>query len=256
MRKPSYSVTLRNEYLLERIKDIKGEHPFWGYRRVWAYLRYIDGLIVNKKRVYRLMREHNLTVKPNTRLIAKRVSERPKPRADKPKQWWGIDMTKVMTDRGWVYVVIVLDWYTKKIVGHFSGTRATSREWLEALEKGLNREFPQGVRGNGLKLMSDNGSQPTSLSFMKACSNLEVQQVFTSYNNPKGNADTERMIRTMKEELFWLREWENERELRLELDKWVEYYNRSYLHSAHGYRTPIQAEVEYYRNYASHKNAA
>ena len=63
MRKQSDSVTLRNEYLLERIKDIKADHPFWGYRRVWAYLRYIDGLIVNKKRVYRLMRENNLTVK-------------------------------------------------------------------------------------------------------------------------------------------------------------------------------------------------
>jgi putative transposase len=251
MRKKSNSVALRNEYLLVRIKAIKKDHPFWGYRRVWAYLRYIDRLIVNKKHVYRLMRENNLTVKPNTRLIAKRVSERPKPRADKPNEWWGIDMTKVMTERGWVYwvyVVIVLDWYTKKIVGHYSGTRATSREWLEALEKGLNREFPVGVRGNGLKLMSDNGSQPTSLSLMKTCSNLEVEQVFTSYNNPKGNADTERMIRTMKEELFWLREWENERELSLELDKWVDYYNRSYLHSAHGYRTPFQAEEEYYRN--------
>jgi len=256
MRKPSYSVALRNEYVLERIKEIKADHPFWGYRRVWAYLRYIDGLIVNKKRVYRLMREHNLTVKPNTRLIAKRVSERPKPRPDRPRQWWGIDMTKVMTDSGWVYVVIVLDWYTKKIVGHYSGTRATSREWLEALEKGLNREYPQGVRGHKLKLMSDNGSQPTSLSFVKACSNLEVEQVFTSYNNPKGNADTERMIRTMKEELFWLREWKGESELSKELDKWVDYYNRSYLHSAHGYRTPVQAEEEYYRNYASHLNAA
>jgi len=256
MRNTSYSVTLRNEYILKRIKDIKAEHPFWGYRRVWAFLRYIDGLIVNKKRIYRLMRENNLTVKPNTKLIAKRVSERPKPRADKPKQWWGIDMTKVMTDSGWVYVVIVLDWYTKKIVGHYSGTRATSIEWLEALNKGLNREYPQGVRGQGLKLISDNGSQPTSLSFIKACSNLDIQQVFTSYNNPKGNADTERMIRTMKEELFWLREWESERELSLELDKWVEYYNRSYLHSALGYRTPIQAEEEYYRNSASHKNAA
>ena len=94
MRKQSNSVTLRNEYVLKRIKDIKGEHPFWGYRRVWAYLRYVDGLIVNKKRVYRLMRENNLTVKPNPRLIAKRLSERPKPRPDRPKQWWGIDMTK------------------------------------------------------------------------------------------------------------------------------------------------------------------
>jgi putative transposase len=42
MRNTSDSVTLRNEYLLKRIKDIKAEHPFWGYRRVWAYLRYID----------------------------------------------------------------------------------------------------------------------------------------------------------------------------------------------------------------------
>ena len=102
MRNTSDSVTLRNEHLVIKIKDIKAEHPFWGYRRVWAYLRYIDGLIVNKKRVYRLMREHGLTVKANPRLIAKRVSQRPKPRPDKPKQWWGIDMTKVITNTGWV----------------------------------------------------------------------------------------------------------------------------------------------------------
>jgi transposase InsO family protein len=51
-----------------------------------------------------------------------------------------------------------------------------------------------------------------------------------------------RSIRTIKEELLWLREWESERELSCELDKWVQYYNRSYLHSAHGYRTPIRVE--------------
>jgi transposase InsO family protein len=73
---------------------------------------------------------------------------------------------------------------------------------------------------------------------------------------PKGNADTERMVRTMKEELFWLREWENERELSLELDKWVQYYNRNYLHSAHEYRTPVRVEEQYYKSHDSHKNAA
>ncbi|MEQ9618881.1 MAG: integrase core domain-containing protein [Deltaproteobacteria bacterium] len=88
---------------------------------------------------------------------------------------------------------------------------------------------------------------------MKACSATEVEQVFTSYNNPEGNADTERMIRMMKEEHFWLSEWGNERELSHELDKWVVYYNGRYLHSAHGYRTPIQAENEYY---TLHTNAA
>ena len=104
--------------------------------------------------------------------------------------------------------------------------------------------------------MSDNGSQPASLSFMKACSNLGIHQAFTSYNNPKGNADTERMISTRKEELFWLRGREIERELSLELDKWVEYYNRHYLHSAHGYRSPNQAEVEYCKNHNLQLNAA
>jgi putative transposase len=62
--------------------------------------------------------------------------------------------------------------------------------------------------------------------------------------------------RTIKEELFWLREWKGEAELSKELDKWVQYYNSSYLHSAHGYRTPKQAESKYYRNHASYLNAA
>jgi len=83
---------------------------------------------------------------------------------------------------------------------------------------------------------------------MKSCSNLEVEQVFTSYNNPKGNADTQRMIGTMKEELFWLREWESEREITLELDKWVQYYNGNYLHSALGCNSPIRLDSEFYKN--------
>ena len=154
-------------------------------------------------------------------------------------------MTKVMTDSGWVYIVIVLDWYSKKVVGHYSGSQATSRHWLEALDKALNRQFSDGVRGHNLHLMSDNGSQPTSLRFMKACSSLKVNQAFTSYNNPKGNADTERMMRTMKEELLWLREWPSSTELSEELDRWIEYYNESYLHSALGYRPPNRAEETY-----------
>ena len=93
--------------------------------------------------------------------------------------------------------------------------------------------------------MSDNGCQPTSLRFMKACADLKVDQTFTSYNNPKGNADTERMMRTLKEELLWLREWSGANELTTELDRWVEYYNECYLHSALGYRPPNQAEETY-----------
>lgn len=245
MRRPSSSVAKRNKPVLERIRQIKGDHPFWGYRRVWAHLHYVDGLLVNKKRVYRLMKEHNLTVKPNHRLKAKRLSNRKKPRPNRPDQWWGIDMTKVITESGWIYIVIVLDWYTKKVVGHYSGIQAKSCHWLEALDMGLNRQLPDGARAHRLHLMSDNGSQPTSVSFMKACSRMGIDQAFTSYNNPKGNADTERMMRTLKEELLWLSEWHSESELKFALDKWIEKYNESYLHSALGYKPPNQVENEH-----------
>jgi len=91
---------------------------------------------------------------------------------------------------------------------------------------------------------------------MKTCSNLDIKQIFTSYNNPQGNADTERMIRTIKEELLWLREWTNETELTQELDNWVECYNRNYLHSALGYKTPLQKYVEFYSKDNTKKTAA
>jgi len=77
---------------------------------------------------------------------------------------------------------------------------------------------------------------------------LDINQAFTSYNNPKGNADTERMLRTLKEECLWLREWANPFELVDELKVWVESYNNSYLHSALGYKTPAQAELGYLRS--------
>lgn len=257
-RRTSARVIELNAPIVGRIEAIKADHPFWGYRRVWAHLRYIDGLEVNKKRVYRLMREHGLTVQPDTRLRAKRTSSRPKPRATRPNQWWGIDMTKILSRRsGWVHVVIVLDWHTKKYLGCHAGQRATSRDWLAALERACDAQFPvRGVRGQGVHLMSDNGCQPTSLSFMSACRTLGIKQAFTSYGNPKGNADTERAIRTMKEELLWLREWEDEHEVAEAVEKWMTSFNEHYLHSALGYTTPNAFERNHQRGPDTHLHAA
>jgi transposase InsO family protein len=233
----------RNASIVSRIQALKAEHPFWGYRRIWAQLRFVDGLPINKKRVLRLMRAHALLVKPNVRLKATGTPQRSKPRPTVPNQWWGIDMTKVLAGPiGWVYIVLVLDWYTKKIVGYSAGLQAKAAHWLLAVEQGMAQQFPQGAQSQGLSLMSDNGCQPTSVAFMKACATLGITQAFTSYNNPKGNADTERLMRTLKEELLWLREWTSPLELERALAAWIEWYNTRYLHSALGYRTPCQVE--------------
>jgi len=190
------------------------------------------------------MKRHHLLASQTTHDVP-RVSTRPKPRPDRPNQWWGIDMTKAMTAQGWAYVVVVKDWYTKRVVGHYCGRTATAREWLMALERAVQRQFPYGVRDRGLHLMSDNGSQPTAETFMKACSLLGIHQAFTSYNNPKGNADTERIMRTLKEELVWLQEWRDPFELSAALDVWIENYNATWLHSALGYQTPNRVEESY-----------
>jgi putative transposase len=245
-RGPYAKVAARNGALLERVRELKADHPFWGYRRVWAYLRYIDGLTVNQKRVYGVMKANDLLVKPNPKLRARRKADTRKPRPSRPNEWWGIDMTKVMVEGfGWVYLVVVLDWHTKKVVGHYAGLQARAWHWLVALNRAVNRQFPGGIEGQSLNLMADNGCQPTSLAFMRACAALSIHQVFTSYSNPKGNADTERFLRTLKEELVWLHEWTSPTAFFEALDRWLADYNASYLHSALGYRAPNAVEAEH-----------
>src|SRR6266545_5034939 len=191
-RQRSLRVLQRDEGLLPRIQALKAEHPFWGYRRIWASWRVVEPLSVNKKRMLRLMRAHRLLVTPNLRLKAKRTPTRSKPKPTKPNEWWGIDMTEVLVQGfGWVYIVIVLDWYTKAIVGYYAGLQCTAKHWLAALARAVNQQFPAGARGQGLSLMSENGCQPTSRAFIEACHTLGIHQASTSYHNPKGNAETE-----------------------------------------------------------------
>lgn len=153
------------------------------------------------------MREHSLMV---TRKVckAKRASKRSKPKANRPREYWGIDMTRFMIPAiGWAYLVVVLNWYTKKIVGWDISLRSKTGDWKRALEMAIAGEFPEGVRDKGLKPISDNGSQPTSTSFVRDTATLKIEQIFTSYDNPKGNADTERVMRTIKEEVIWINEF-------------------------------------------------
>jgi transposase InsO family protein len=213
-------------------------------------LNFVEKRLINKKRVYRLLRENNLLVCGDEKLKARRLTSGSKPRPEKPNSWWGVDMTKVLTKEGWAYVVVVNDWFSKKILGSVVASRSRAPDWLEAVNRAVCRQFPGGIReaeNLDLNLMNDNGSQPTSLTFMRECRALGIRQAFTAYANPKGNADTERLIRTIKEELCWLQEWSSVEELATEMEKFVEYFNDNYLHSALGYKTPNAFEDEWFK---------
>ena len=95
-----------------------------------------------------------------------------------------------------------------------------------------------------MRLFSDNGSQVTATGFMKNMALLDIEQVFTSYNNPKGNAETERMIPTIKEEVLWLEEFTSFSEAKEKIGPWIEQdYNELYPHSALGYCSPVEFEA-------------
>ena len=110
-------------------------------------------------------------------------------------------MTKIHVHSwGWLYLHLVLDWGSKKVVGWQLSTTSKTADWLAPLSSAIHLQFPYGRDGApALLLVSDNGCQPTSTSFMAACRALDLRQVFTTFNNPKGNADTERIFRTLKE---------------------------------------------------------
>ncbi len=106
----------------------------------------------------------------------------------------------------------------------------------------VNTACPDGSRKYKINLMSDTGSQPTSIAFMNECSTLGIKQAFTAYDNPKGNADTERVIRSLKEECIWVNEWEIFKEVITGTRKGIKDYNMDHIHSALDYLSPDEFE--------------
>lgn len=148
---------------------------------------------------------------------------RPKLHAEHPDHFWDIDMTKIKIGSwGWLYLTVVLDWYTKEIAGYNLSLQSKTDDWLDALSMAINNRFPNGIR-NSLKeqlfLIFDNGCQPTSQRFMMNCSILGIKQIFTTWSNPKGNSDTKRVMRTIKEGIVWCYDWKSPFELEVTLGK-------------------------------------
>ncbi len=226
------------------IKQIKSGHPYWGYRRVKAYLRYKMGIWISNKLTYRLMKENGLLVDVK-RYKATRVAQREKIRAEKVNQVWETDMTKFYVDTvGWLYFVVVLDWYTKKIVGWNLSLRSKAEQWIDALTQAVEKELTLGSREYNLMLISDNGSQPTSIKYENFCNTLGINHITTSYSNPKGNADTERFFRTFKEEIIWTRDYDKFDETKKSVEDFIGFYNNDYPHSTLGYISPVDFEKQ------------
>ncbi|MBH8609387.1 integrase core domain-containing protein [Thermoactinomyces sp. CICC 10521] len=128
--------------------------------------------------------------------------------------------------------------HRRLIVGYSFSRFCRTDELLSAVNQALEKRFPQGVKGRGLTIRSDNGCQMTSRRYVKALQDAGIKQERTGYNNPDTDAYIERWFRTLKEETVWLQEYSSFLEAKKDIDRYIRFYNAERLHSALGYLSP------------------
>ncbi len=233
--------------LLERIRGVLSDSPFHGegHRKVWARLR-IGGIHTSLRRVLRLMRENDL-------LAPGRVGQPRGPRnhdgtiiPDSLDTMWGTDMTTTWTAEGQVAVFVAIDHHNAECVGIHAARRGTRFEALEPLRQGVRRHF--GAIGKdvarGLAVRHDHGSQYMSDTFQTEMCFLGIQSSPAFVRAPEGNGCAERFIRTLKENLLWIRTFDTVEDLRLALLAFRDTYNTTWLVQRLGYRSPDQVRQD------------
>jgi putative transposase len=232
--------TLRDRVVALCYED---RHKTYGHRRIRALLWRQHGQRVARKTVARVMKDLGLNqermrYKP---VRPKRV-ERMRPQA--PNRAWQVDMTSFqLADLTPLYLVVVVDCYSRKIVGWALDRRCRAKEWLAAVRMALESQQLTSESRSTLVLRSDNGAQPCSKAFVEYLAHVGVRGQYTGYNAPDDNAYIERMMRTIKEEEIWQNQYESWSEAHQAIDRYVQYYNSERIHSALDYRTPIEVEA-------------
>jgi putative transposase len=174
----------------QRIVEVCGDKPAFGYRRVQWWLKDVGGLRVNRKRVLRVMRERGLLLR-SRRFRVTRRKDWSTVEASHPNLVWQSDMTKLWAGPavGWAYLVSVLDCCTREIGGWDLSLRCRSQDALAALNQAVLQVLPFDPHRKGLPLTltTDNGTQFTSTRYLETLRQLGITHRRTAYNHPEGN---------------------------------------------------------------------
>jgi len=237
--------------LVGKVKSLCKEHRHrtYGYRRIRALIRKRHGIVVGKKAVRRIMRDEGL-LQPKLRFKQARPPHVERMVADCPNQGWQVDMTSfVLSDLSTLYLVVVMDCFTRKIVGWNLDNRCRAREWIAAVRMGL--ESQKISADSGLTIRSDNGAQPCSAQFVSFLRKSGVSGQYTGYNAPDDNAFVERVIRTIKEEEIWPNVYDRWSEAHQAVEQYIDFYNRERIHSALEYKSPLEFENDFFTRKAA-----
>ena len=231
------------------IERIAGAWPTYGYRRVTAQLRR-DGLVVNGKRVRRLMGELGLAGHAPRRRCRTTNSDHPYPRSPnlvahllvtQPDAVWVADITYVRLQRDFVYLAVLMDVYTRAIRGWELSRQLDQALTLTALDRAVAAGHVPGIHH------SDQGVQYAATAYIQQLEQRGVQISMAEQGEPRQNGYAERLMRTIKEEEVALTEYRDFADAYAQIGRFLEHvYQCKRIHSALGYLTPTEFEAAYH----------
>jgi len=240
-RRPGPVGPMPDEALVEAIRKLLADSPFHGegYRKIWTRLRFA-GIRTSKRRVLRLTREHGLQAPGRVGRPHGPKAHDGTIRTERVDEMWGTDLTSTMTGEGQASIFVTVDHASTECVGIHAARRATRFEALEPLRQSVRTCFGAFAEGiaSGLKLRHDHGSQFVADDFQREVAFLGIESSPAFVREPEGNGCVERFIRTLKENLLWVRRFDTIEDLRLALHAFKDTYNRTWIVERHGYQTP------------------
>jgi len=226
--------------LLMRLLDEQyTKTPFYGYRRMTVYLRSL-GFSVNHKRILRLMKKLGLEAiypKPNLSKPDKEHLKFPyllkEVEINCSNQVWATDITYIRLKDGFIYLLVIMDWFSRYVIEMEVSTTLEAEVFVATLKRALEKGQPDIFN-------SDQGSQFTSLEWLKVLQSQEIQISMDGRGRCFDNIFVERLWRTVKYEEVYLKEYEDVWEAESSLSNYFDFYNHRRPHQSLGYKTPFE----------------
>ena len=253
------SARVRNDLeLCEHVRRIHAEsRGTYGSPRVWMALQK-EGIHVSKRRVERTMRGLGLSARKPRRARTTTVSD-PTHKvetnklardftASAPNERWVTDITYVWTDEGWCYLAVILDLYSRAVVGWSLSSSLATGLVLNALSMAVHQRRPKA----GLLHHSDRGCQYTSRDYRDELAKHGIVVSMSRKGNCWDNAVAESFFSTIKGELIERQRWSSQQQLREAVFEYIHvFYNRKRLHTSLGFKTPSEVEEAFHLTHAA-----
>lgn len=219
---------------MQRIDELHTAHPTWGYRTITKVIRRDEGLCVNRKKIRRMMRDMGIhTIYPKPNLSKRYHAQYIRPyllrnlAITKPDQVWGIDITYIHMEKGFMYLFIVIDWYSRRIVDFELSSTLEKTFVMNCLKRALNTSKPEIIN-------SDQGGHFTNPDYIELLENMKIKISMDGKGQALDNIRTERFFRTLKYDLIYTNEFNSPRELRSSINSYINEYNTYRPHSSIG----------------------